>query len=135
MNNLAYTLEVGESALDWEGGDDDTFVVSIPYNILLQQATDSDGGETPDVDGEVARMEFEFAALFSFRPREDDDPFAEDELLAYANTTASFAIYPFVREYVYDVTGRLRLPALTLGVLLQPTSGPSGATREESAPS
>lgn len=31
-----------------------------------------------------------------------------------------FALHPYAREYIYDVTGRLGLPPLTVGVLTMP---------------
>lgn len=35
--------------------------------------------------------------------------------MLYAETTAKFAPYPYMREYIYT-TGRLALPSLTIGV-------------------
>jgi preprotein translocase subunit SecB len=52
--------------------------------------------------------------------RDGDDPIGEDELSAYGATTARFLLYPFIREYIYDITGRLALPPLTIGVLSRP---------------
>ena len=49
-----------------------------------------------------------------------DTPLEEDELTAHGATTAKFLLYPFIREYIHDITGRLGLPPLTIGVLSRP---------------
>lgn len=51
----------------------------------------------------------------------------EEELTAYAATTGRFALYPYIREYVYDLTGRLALPPLTLEILSRPMPVSPGA--------
>ena len=51
--------------------------------------------------------------------RAGDEPVAADEMQAYAATTGQFVLHPFARQYIYDMTGRLGLPPLTVGVLRQ----------------
>lgn len=48
----------------------------------------------------------------------DDEPsHSDEELQAFAETTGQFALYPFVRQQIYDLTGRIGLPPLVLGLL------------------
>lgn len=48
---------------------------------------------------------------------DDERSYSDEELQAFAETTGQFALYPFVRQQVYDLTGRIGLPPLVLGVL------------------
>lgn len=47
---------------------------------------------------------------------------ADDEavLSAFANEVASMAAYPYLRQYSYDLAGRIGLPNFTLGLLKRP---------------
>ncbi|RIV39331.1 SecB chaperone [Micromonospora radicis] len=108
--------------------DDSAFILRSRYSLVVAEATevlpdtDDAGAETDDGDdeGSIADISFEFAALFHLEMRDGDDPVNDAELQAFAFTTGQFALYPFAREYVYDVTGRLGLPPLTVGVLQLP---------------
>lgn len=80
----------------------------------------NDDEESDTDEDQIVELSFEFAALFSLEMRDGDPPVDDSELQAYALTTGQFALYPFAREYIYDVTGRLGLPPLTVGVLQLP---------------
>lgn len=109
--------------------DDSAFILRSKYALSIAEAREAipdseDGGSDTDgsqEEGRVADLSFEFAALFDLELREDDEPVEDAELQAFAITTGQFALYPYAREYIYDVTGRLGLPPLTVGVLKLPT--------------
>lgn len=90
--------------------DAEAFVISVQYDLSVSQhsADEDDASEVT-----VANVSFTYAALYS---KLIDDRFTDDALEAFAKTTGSFAVYPYAREYVQDVTGRLGLPPLTLGL-------------------
>jgi preprotein translocase subunit SecB len=122
---LSYDIELGP-AVDWNEELPHVFVVRIACRLKIDIADDDEHENDIDEDITVATINFEYAALFNCDMREDDDPLTEEELYAYAHTTARFALYPYIREYVYDVTGRLAIPPLTIGVLARamPSSNP-----------
>lgn len=123
---LTYDLSSG-AEVEYEPGSQ-AFVVRSSYSLAITPT--SAPGETPGV---IAKIEFEQAALFVFSLSEGDHPPTGEELSAYAVTTGQFALHPYAREYIYDLTGRLGLPPLTVGVMTLPTAGafpakvPSGA--------
>lgn len=101
-------------------GDFTSFVVIAKYVIEIVQpiyVDESADSEVEQSDRPIASIEFEHAALFDLAMREGDEPPKEDELESYAVATGQFAIYPYAREYIHNVTGRLSLPTLTIGVL------------------
>jgi hypothetical protein len=109
---LSYDLNLG-SSVEYEPGSG-AFVVRSIYTVSITPAT------TDDTEGSasaIAKIEFEQAGLFVLSTGEHDAPPTPDELTAYATTTGQFALYPYAREYIYDVTGRLGLPPLTVGVM------------------
>lgn len=121
---LTYNLGF-ESIVDWDSENTDWFVVRIACDLSIEFSDKEDDRTSEEVDregagGPVAQAEFEYAALFSCTMRDGDAPIAEDELTAYGATTARFLLYPFIREYIHDTTGRLALPPLTIGVLARP---------------
>lgn len=120
---LTYDLNF-ESVIDWDSANADSFIVRIACNLNVEFVEDevrtNAEPDTDDPDKPVATAEFEYAALFSCTMCDGDDPIGEDELSAYGATTARFLLYPFIREYIYDTTGRLALPPLTIGVLSRP---------------
>lgn len=91
--------------------DAEAFVISVQYELSVSQENDDAGGEADGII--VATVDFTYAALYS---KLVDDTFTDEALEAFARTTGIFAVYPFAREYVQDVTGRLGLPPLTLGL-------------------
>jgi preprotein translocase subunit SecB len=116
---LSYQL-VSESAVEYEPGSE-SFVVRGTYKVTISSSTTAEmkDGLEQNPDSTIAKIEFEQAALFVIEAAESDAPKPE-ELNAYAISTGQFALYPYVREYISDLTMRLGLPPLTLGVLRVP---------------
>lgn len=110
--------------LDWDSKNSDWFVIRVACNLSVEFADEKDQADdepdAEDPDESIATVEFEYAALFSCAMHDGDTPLEEDELTAYGATTAKFLLYPFIREYIHDITGRLGLPPLTIGVLSRP---------------
>lgn len=121
--SLSYDIEF-EPAVDWDEEISDLFVVRIACRLKIDVA-DDEPSDNDDDEHAVATVDFEYAALFDCDMREGDDSLTEEELRAYAQTTARFALYPYIREYVYDLTGRLALPPLTLPVLARAMPSPA----------
>jgi len=95
----------------------EAFVVRSNYSLSIMPALADAADRAEEV---IAKIEFEQAALFVIQLGEGDSPPTADELSAYAVTTGQFALYPYAREYIYNLTGRLGLPPLTVGVLTMP---------------
>jgi hypothetical protein len=115
---LTYHLD-SDSAVEYEPGSE-SFVVRGTYRVSITSASTEDVENSPsEPDSAVARIEFEQAALFVMDMDASEPPKAE-ELNAYAVSTGQFALYPYVREYISDLTMRLGLPPLTVGVLKVP---------------
>jgi hypothetical protein len=114
---LAYDFD-SDAAVEYEPGGA-SFVVRGTYRVRITAVTSDD---SPDVSErpDVAKIEFEQAALFVFDLAEGESPPDPAELDAYAVTTGQFALHPYAREYIADITGRLGLPPLTLGILAIP---------------
>ncbi len=117
---LTYRLD-SDAAVEYEPGSE-SFVVRGTYRVSIESARDPESDRPPDSDASdstVARIEFEHAALFVM-DMDDDEPPSSEELNAYAVSTGQYALYPYVREYISDITMRLGLPPLTVGVLKIP---------------
>jgi hypothetical protein len=97
------------------------FVVEISYTLVIDEVSDDSAIEPAGEDSErtpsIARAEFTLAALFTVVMRDADEPPSDQELEAYSSTTAQLMLYPYAREYIYDLTGRLGLPSLSIGML------------------
>lgn len=119
---LSYSFD-GNGSVDYDEGDD-AFVAYYDYALRITEV-DADQDESPteagEVSGDVATISFRMGGLVSIDLEGVEPPFSENEVQAYVATTVQFALYPFAREYVYDVTGRLGLPALTMGVMKVPS--------------
>lgn len=124
---LSYELNTGIESVFEEGGD--SFVVQVEYTLnitelsqgLVPDATakddETESTEEPPAEQKIASIKFTHAGLFSIQMREGDEPASSAEIEAYGQSTGLFALYPYAREFVYNLTGRLGLPPLTLGVL------------------
>ncbi|MFL6128831.1 MAG: hypothetical protein ACJ73E_07180 [Mycobacteriales bacterium] len=88
-------------------------MVLVLYRLkILDAQSDEQVEDTSEqADPSIADVSFEMAALFDLEMRDGDEALRDEELGAYA------------REYIYDVTGRLGLPPLTLQVLRRPVPG------------
>lgn len=118
--NLTYSLDFDRN-VDWDEGETDWFVIRVECSLRINYPDSDETDVSPeDSDDTIATANFEHAALFSCNMRENDEPLTEAELIAYGATTATFALYPFIREYIHDITARLALPPLTIGVLSRP---------------
>lgn len=95
------------------------FVVNVSFSLKILESRDRDSAaDDPDVT--VARMDFAFASLYSIHLDGLDSELEFEEFQAFALTTGLFAVHPYAREYVRDVTGRLAIPPLNLGLLHWP---------------
>lgn len=115
---LSYTLS-SNMTFQTLGDPIGTLVVSGEYEIVVLESSAEGGGpEDGDEDVKVAQVEFTLAALFRVDPLEEGKKALEDkEYEAFAATTGQFALYPYAREFVSDVTSRMGLPALHIGAL------------------
>lgn len=62
----------------------------------------------------IAHLRFTYASVFHVNQGCEWD---DEALEAFAQSTGIFAIYPYAREYVTDVTNRIGLPPLVLDFL------------------
>lgn len=112
---LAYDLDT-DAVVEHEPGSE-SFVVRGTYRVSISSAATSDPKSvSQEKDSPIANLEFEHAALFVMDIA-DREPPATEELNAFAVTTGQFALHPYVREYISDLTMRLGLPPLTIGIL------------------
>jgi hypothetical protein len=93
-------------------------IVQVPTAAAIREDEEADSAEGED--DLVADIKFEFGALFSTTLRDGDEAITDEELRAYSLTMGVFAMYPYARQYIYDITGRMGLPPLTVGVLTLP---------------
>jgi hypothetical protein len=114
---LYYDLN-SEATVEYEPGAG-SFVVRGTYRLVIRSSSTEIRDEPKESASPVANIEFEHAALFVMDMEGQDLPKPE-ELNAYAVTTGQFALYPYVREYISNITTRLGLPTLTVGVLKLP---------------
>lgn len=91
---------------------------SLDMSAVPTHAEDDDVNINPDdAEGEqVAEINFNLHAIFKVQHK-PDEPFTESELNAFGQTTGQFALYPYAREPVAGLTGRMGLPPLHLGVM------------------
>lgn len=124
---LTYDLD-SEPEVQYTVGDD-FFVVRINYRLVISDVQQVAGGPSENDQGEdskshIAEIVFSLAGLFALVMREGDPTPADEELEAYSLTTGHLLLYPYAREYIYDSTGRLGLPALSVGMLKLPVKLP-----------
>ncbi|MQW74832.1 hypothetical protein GHK92_03015 [Nocardioides sp. dk4132] len=113
--SLAYTLDVD---VEFQTLGDDpvhALVVTANYDLNVTETDESDDQEPTKVAG----MAFALAAMYVLVEQDGDDPhvFENEELEAFAATTGQLALYPYAREFIADITGRMGLPPLHLGTL------------------
>ena len=67
---------------------------------------------------DAVKIQVHLAALFRF-PAENEPggEVTEDSLIAFGQTTAHFAVHPYLRVAVSDLTARLGCPPVTLALL------------------
>lgn len=111
-DELRYSIDI-DAQSNFEPGDD-RFVLRSTYSVAIEQV-----GEVAEGSA-VAKVKFELAALFSLDERAQAEGLESSEIEAFTRTTGQMALWPFAREYVFDATGRLGLPPLTIGVFRVP---------------
>lgn len=118
--------------------DEDVLVVQGEYALSIREtprdAEGLDAGElqaanSNDDNPIIADLTFSLAALYTLRAPEGDT-FSDDECYAFAQTTGQFALYPYVRQLVADLTTRLQFPPLTLPLFVLPLPNPAQADAE-----
>jgi hypothetical protein len=117
-SRFSYRLK-SEATVEYDNGE--SFVVRVKYALTIVEESSGEVDDSfSDPEAAIADIEFEQGGLFALEMREGDDPVQAEELEAYAVSTGQFALYPYARQYIYDLTGRLALPPLTIGVLRMP---------------
>jgi hypothetical protein len=89
-------------------------MTAVPWAESEDDAEQSDEDDATAL--EVASIKFNLNALFELE-RKPEEPFTEAELAAFGQTTGQFALYPYAREFIADLVGRMGLPALHMGVM------------------
>lgn len=99
--------------------DDDGVIVTSDYTVSISEVEEStDAGGDEDNDGApIYELTFRLAALFTISIPADATPLDEAELDAFAKTTGQFALHPYAREFIAQMTGRAGLPPLHVGLL------------------
>lgn len=123
---LSWSLEI-EPAPEFEPGAAN-FVIHCDYTLTVREV--GTGSAAPvDDDDEILEMTFRYGALYQVELRDGDEPVREDEMRGFAIATGAFALYPYARGYIHDVTGRLGLPVLTIGVYRVPVAAPQATSK------
>lgn len=106
--------------------DDGGLIVTGEYTVLVREGSvESTDGAEWDEQKTVLELAFTMAALFAVDAPEGQEPLEEDELDAFAKTTGQFALHPYAREFVADMTGRMGLPQLHIGMMKLHLDGPN----------
>lgn len=135
--SLSYTLDSSVS-FQTVGEPTKSVIVTCEYEVIVSDSPESDDDGPADAEDDastddddsskVADIEFTLAALYAVRSSEAEDgaPFSDDEFEAFAATTGQFALYPYAREFISDITSRMGLPALHVGVFRIPLDSRTG---------
>ncbi len=96
---------------------DASIIVTSDYSVSIRENA-AEAADDGDADREpFYQLTFTLAALFIISVPNDAEPLGQDELDAFARSTGQFAIHPYAREFIADMTGRAGLPALHVGLL------------------
>jgi preprotein translocase subunit SecB len=110
--------------------EEDGLIAAGEYKVTIREAEqDTTDDAVSDDPKTILDLEFTMAMLFSVEVREGDEPFTETELDAFAKTTGQFALHPYARELVADLTGRMGLPQLHIGMLKLHLDAPNEAAK------
>lgn len=97
-----------------------SLIVDATFTLVVDIARPGDDADTeaeaanrPD-DEHLVRLSFQLAALYLLPDYQGTEPFPDEELDAFGKTTGRLALYPYARELVSNMTGRMGLPALHL---------------------
>ncbi|EPD69274.1 hypothetical protein HMPREF1219_01499 [Corynebacterium pyruviciproducens ATCC BAA-1742] len=115
-DELSIQMNIELSAGETE--EPNVLVVSAKFGVVIFVADESEHTSDKSSDSEqpsnVATINFAYNTAFVVN---DDCEWNEESLEAFAKTTGIFAIYPYAREFVTDVTTRAGLPPLILDFL------------------
>jgi hypothetical protein len=118
-DHLAYKLEKDPQVEYSE--DDGFFVITSRYSLVVaaieNEPTNGPNHIEESEEDIIAMIDFKLAGLFELNMWKDEEPPRTDELMAYAWSMGNFALHPYAREYISNLTGRLGLPPLTISVL------------------
>ncbi|WP_332643280.1 hypothetical protein [Aeromicrobium sp.] len=118
---LSYELQPSVStAYDESDSEDLSFVIEAEYALQIKQLTRELGDDeepAPEDFTDLATVEVTVAGLFTLDLVEDDRRPATEEVEAYSRSTGLFALHPYAREQIANLTSRIGLPTLTIGVL------------------
>lgn len=96
--------------------EDGGLIVTSDYTLSICEG----GAPSDDEDGDgdsFYELTFRLAALFNMNIPVDATPLDEAELDAFAKTTGQFALHPYARDFIAQMTGRAGLPSLHVGLL------------------
>jgi Preprotein translocase subunit SecB len=117
--DLSYSVE---SKMSYQTLEDPVrnVVVTGEYEVAVfdSPSTEDEGGEGTSEPSTIAKIDFSLAALFAVSSvGEGQELLRDEEYEAFAATTGQFALYPYAREFVADVTSRMGLPTLHVRAL------------------
>lgn len=113
--HLVWSVHAKPSVEYSEG--DDYSIIRIDFEVCIQEEHSSDDADDEDDDSEnVADISFQFGALYTLDIKDLDSPIEAEEISAYARSATLETLFPYAREYVHDVTMRLGLPPLVMGI-------------------
>jgi hypothetical protein len=111
-SRLTWSVDAKPSVEYSEG--DDYSIIRIDFEVSIQEEP---GSGDPDDDSEdLADLSFQFGALYTLDTKDLDSPIEPEEISAYARSGTLDTLFPYAREYVHDVTMRLGLPPLVMGI-------------------
>lgn len=116
--SLSYSLS-SDISVQAVGEPTGSVVVTGDYKVTVTRSEALDSDDEDEMDPEViGELSFTLAALFTIATQpEGIEPFEEEEYEAFGGTTGQFALYPYAREFISDMTGRMGLPPLHIGTL------------------
>lgn len=117
----SFLFRLAEAQWEWSA---DTGMASVilVFNINARVAEEKKGQLT---ETEVFQQQCVWNALYSIRV--DDDFEIDDDVMAdFCFANGQLNVYPYVRQFVQDLTGRAGWPALVMPVLTVPSTRPVG---------
>jgi len=124
-DDLTFELDIQQKVEREE--DADFFAVRGTFSVEIYEIPESDESDNPRSD--VASVTFEYAALYGLSDLGDYAP-TNEEFQAYAETAGTFALYPYAREFITNVTSRLGLPPLVIQTLKLPSPWHDGDAQD-----
>lgn len=116
LSKMSYTFS-SELSVQFDQEQASLIVFGAYVLDVTANAAGADGDSEDEDPVEVASVRFQLNALFEVERVPEGEEFTESELEAFGETTGQFALYPYARELVSDMTGRMGLPSLHMGVM------------------